>query len=128
MISAKIKWDASKLYKAVDGAEKRYLFKAGGTLRTIARRSIKRRKKKSRPGQPPSSQTGVLKNSIMFAVDLIEMDATIGPTFIAMHEIAELHEFGGIRNGIEYPARPYMAPALEEIIPQLPVLWANSIK
>ena len=123
----RIKFDPSKLLKAVSKAERRYLFRAGGLLKTIARRSIKKQKAKSQPGTPPSSQTGNLRNAIWFDVNLHALDVVIGPRFTDMHEIGYLHEFGGTRNGAVYPARPYMGPAFDATVPQLPKIWKDLI-
>ena len=123
----RIKFDPSKLLKAVSKAERQYLFRAGGLLKAISERSIKRRKKKSDPDTPPSSQKGVLKKSIWFDVDMTALNVVIGPTFTDMHEIGYLHEFGGTRNGAVYPARPYMGPAFDATVPQLPGIWKDLI-
>lgn len=52
--------------------------KFGAFVRKRAMSSIRRRKNPSKPGRPPTNQTGQLKRSIFFAAD--EHTATIGPT------------------------------------------------
>ena len=54
-------FDRDSVQRAVDKAQFASLKKGGASIRLIARRSIRRRKKPSAPGQPPSSRKGQLK-------------------------------------------------------------------
>jgi hypothetical protein len=51
----------------------------GGLVRKIARNSIKRRKKSSQPGDPPSSHTGLLKKFIFYTFDRVRKSVIVGP-------------------------------------------------
>ena len=75
---------------------------AAGYIYKAARNSIKRRKSSSLPGEPPHTQTGVLKRGIAYDVDKGRQTAVIGPTQSAVGIIAHTHEFGGT----EAPKRP----------------------
>ena len=75
----------------------RSLGHAGATIRTIARRSIRRRKRPSSPGSPPSTQTGHLKRTILYEVDRGRFAVHIGPVNKYAKTVWDLHEFGGIR-------------------------------
>jgi len=54
---------------ATDGATKKAMSRFGAFVRTGARSSIRKRKKVSAPGKPPSSHTGALKRGIVFGYD-----------------------------------------------------------
>lgn len=83
-------------------------------------------RKKSKPGTPPfSHRRHGLKDSIVFDVDKQEGTAFIGPNFRQIANLGQVHEFGGIRYGRKYPARPFMGPALKRAKPRLPAMWAN---
>ncbi|MDD5728828.1 MAG: hypothetical protein PHV59_09705 [Victivallales bacterium] len=106
-MSARINWNPTKLKEAEERAEKRYLFRAGGFIRQIVRRSIRRVKwqegkipPKSKPGRPPYSHdtnwSGFqnLRDSIAFNVDTHNEEVIVGPV-LQQEKIGKLHEFGG---------------------------------
>lgn len=63
-------FDAEKVLAAKDRAEVRVHMRAGGLIRKVARRSIRKRKGASQPGRPPSSHSPhPLRNLIFFAPD-----------------------------------------------------------
>ena len=72
-------FDAPKVTDAVDRAAIRVLGAQGAFIRTAARSSIRKRKKSSAPGQPPSSHEGTLKRFLIFAVDPHAKSVIIGP-------------------------------------------------
>lgn len=94
---------------------KRGLYKGAGAIRLTARRSIRKSKNPSSPGQPPHTQSEShqyysLRNSIAYAVDNTRLSAVIGPkktTYTrksgrrstrahnVVKRIGQLHEFGG---------------------------------
>jgi hypothetical protein len=111
----------------------------GGWVRKTARRSMPKRKKLSRPGQPPSAHTGAIKNLILYAYDDHARSVVIGPILGSSRSGAPAAlEWGGIsrmtagkRQGekIRIQPRPYMTPAFEKgTTLLLPKLWQNSIK
>ena len=85
--------DQAKLKRKASQATFRSLGHAGGAIRLTARRSIRRRKKPSGPGQPPHTQTGRLKRSIRYEVSGDQV--VIGPVNELAGRIWNLHEFGG---------------------------------
>ena len=101
---------------------------AVATIRIIARRSIKRSKKASRPGTPPHTQTGLLKSSLVYYVDKQKLYAVVGPSADTIGKIGEVHEFGGNYKKGNYPARPFMAPAFNMVLPTLPTKWAKAFR
>lgn len=148
----------------------RALSKAGAFIRTTARRSMRRRKRASEPGTPPSvhSRNAVANlRNILFAYDRRRQSVVIGPVLLNQKQslngqllagtVPQLHEFGGtagIREKLEadkngdvvwvprgrgrlrrgqptrvrqaqYPARPFMWPALEKEAPGFPELFAG---
>jgi phage gpG-like protein len=114
--------------KRAKDATFRNLNHAAATLRLTAQRSLRKRKTPSAPGQPPSSFTGRLRKSILYAVDRARDYAVIGPSRNLIGPAGAAHERGGRFRGADYPARPYMGPALEKIRPRLARLWAGSVR
>lgn len=102
----------------------RSLYRAAGYVRTVARRSIRRRSKSGKPaplGKPPKSPTGDLKRAILFYVDRERTTAIVGPDAQQVGDVGAAHEFGGRYKGQHYPRRPFMSPALRQslhVIPQ----------
>ncbi len=68
--------------------------------------------KPSEPGTPPHSKEGALPAAILFAVDAATLTAVVGPTRRKVGLAGKAHEFGGEFRGENYPARPFMAPAM----------------
>ena len=62
-------FDSKKVVNATTRAERKVLSRFGAYVRRSARSSIRKRKKVSEPGKPPSSHTGLLKRFIFFAYD-----------------------------------------------------------
>lgn len=72
-------FDRAKVMSRMTSAERRVFSRMGAYVRTRARRSIRKRKKVSEPGQPPSSRTGLLRNFIFFGYDKSKHSVVIGP-------------------------------------------------
>lgn len=140
-------FDSSKVMAATTRAERRVLTTIGGRIRLTARRSIRKRKSASRPGQPPRNKTGLLRNFITFFYDFRRRSVIIGPQkLVKPGQVPHVLEEGGPtmvrlrRRGGKRPvvrrkmgrvfikARPYMGPALRKEAVKLPELWRNSIK
>lgn len=142
-------FDRAKVLKAIDGATVRVLSKFGAYVRTGAKSSIRKRKRPSLPGQPPSSHVGTLKQLIFFSYDFEKKSVVIGPT-LSNHPTGapEVLEHGGeadvtdsvwkTRRGqktrekrtrrVKIAERPFMGPALDRELPKLPGMWANSVR
>ena len=114
--------------KRAKDATFRNLTHAAATLRMTARRSLRKRKKPSAPGQPPSSPTGRLRGSILYAVDRRRDYAVIGPSRNLIGPAGQEHEHGAHIRKERFPKRPFMGPAFERIRPRLARLWAGSVK
>lgn len=72
-------FDRTVVKKGMDRATHRALSFAGGLTRKIARRSIRKRKKPSEPGKPPSSHTGDLREGITYHYDPVRKTVIVGP-------------------------------------------------
>ena len=148
--------------RRVDAASRKVLSKFGAFVRRTARSSIRKRKGASKPGQPPSSHTGLLKKFIWFGYEPKKRSVVIGPARLASRNSGapEILEYGGmhklktdmilrvggpgrdnkgrftlgqrkkVRKGkkLRIAARPFMGPAMEKEKPQLPSMWANSVR
>lgn len=113
---------------AVDRASFRNLGHAAAGIRKFVFGSLKRRKKPSRPGQPPHTRgRAILKRSILFHVDRDRLSSIVGPTHSKVGIVGEAHEFGKKYKGIKYPERPFMGPALAANIDRMPSYWLHSV-
>jgi hypothetical protein len=131
-------FDRKAVTDAMDKASKKALSKAGAFIRQTAKSSMRKRKKASAPGSPPSVHVGTLKKLLYFAYDPAQRSVVIGPQAFAKGEAGPLNEFGGRalrrdrrtrqKHTVTYPPRPFMAPALAKELPKLPSRWANSVK
>jgi len=132
-------FDRAIVKNAIDEATRSVLSRFGYRVRKAARSSIRETKseKPSKPGKPPRSRTGALRSGIVYAYDAEKKAVVIGPMKLNRSTPAPaLHELGGtatIDTGkrkvqATYPARPFMRPAFEKKLPQLPGLWRNAIK
>jgi len=65
-------FDSKKVVSATDRATRRVLSRFGAFVRRTAKQSIRKRKKVSQAGNPPSSHTGLLKKFIYLAHPRIE--------------------------------------------------------
>lgn len=72
-------FDTKAVLRAVDRATLSVLRRAGGTIRKIARSSIRKGKKPSKPGTPPKSHTGRLRDGIWFAFNPGSNSVVVGP-------------------------------------------------
>jgi phage gpG-like protein len=95
-IRARVRFTPGQLKRKVNDATFRSLGQAAGTIRVTAKRSIRKRKKPSNPGSPPSSPTGMLRRVLRYEVDLEKKEAVIGPVNEIAGRIWNLHEFGGV--------------------------------
>ncbi|HVS73135.1 MAG TPA: hypothetical protein VHQ47_17905 [Phycisphaerae bacterium] len=73
-------FDRKAIIDKVDAGTRRVLSKFGAFVRTRARSSIRKRKKPSAPGSPPSSHNGMLKDNIFFGYDSSKRSVVTGPT------------------------------------------------
>lgn len=133
-------FDQEKVLRAVDRATARVLSRFGAFVRTRARSSIRKRKRVSAPGRPPSSHTGLLKRFILFGYDAVRRSVVIGPTLLHKRSpygatsVPELIECGGTvpagprGRSADYAPRPFMGPAYREELEKMPPLWRNSVR
>lgn len=75
-------FDSPRVIAAVDVATRRAMSKMGAFVRTRARSSIRKRKKPSPPGSPPSSHVGTLRNLLFFAFDPVTYSVVVGPVLL----------------------------------------------
>jgi hypothetical protein len=131
-------FDKKAVRDKVDAGTRRVLSKFGAFVRRTARSSIRKRKKTSQPGSPPSSHTGLLKKFIFFGYDPRKDSVVIGPVRLTQKgrgEAPSLLEYGGTttltRNGkrkrAKFRGRPFMGPAFEKEQPKLPAMWRDSV-
>ncbi|WP_437205862.1 hypothetical protein [Planctomicrobium sp. SH664] len=137
-VSAEYFFDRQAIIDAVGKGEARVLNRAGAITRKIARQSMRRRKRISTPGSPPSARLGYLRDFLYYQWDPQSRSMVIGPAKLAGsrgYVVPELLEFGGTvsfsRNGKRitqrFAARPYMGPASRVVKAKFPSLWSNSV-
>ena len=142
-------FDRQAVIDVVGRANAKNLSRAGSFIRRSARSSLRRRKRVSEPGQPPSVHTqdrvATLKN-IWFVFERRRASVVVGPLLLNgstlrgsnRSTVPELHELGGSavlesrkkkrRRRARYAARPFMGPAMKRELPKFEGLWANSVK
>ena len=132
-------FDSPKVVRAVDKSTRKVLSRFGAFVRRTAKQGIRKRKKSSTPGTPPSSHTGLLKRFIFFGYDPQKRSVVIGPTRLTENnrgEAPSILEYGGRttveankkKTRVRIRPRPFMGPAFEKEKTNLPSLWKNSIK
>lgn len=144
-------FDAAKIKNKADRARGRAFSKFGAYVRAISKNSIKRRKRASKPGEAPTSWTGLLKRMIFFVVEPIRRSVIVGPAKLNKGTSApSVLEYGGMtsvpgdpvwktREGkrvlepgklrdVEIKPRPYMGPAFAKGLEKMPASWRDSIK
>lgn len=132
----KLFFDRAAVRDAVDRGTRRALSKFGAFVRTRSRSSIRKRKKVSEVGKPPSSHRGDLRRLIYFAFDPARKSVVIGPTPFGKGEAPELLEYGGVvtrqtKDGpktLYYRPRPFMGPAFKAELPKAPQVFKNAIR
>jgi hypothetical protein len=77
-IRARVRFTPGQLKKKVNQATFKSMNHAAGTIRMTAKRSIRKRKKPSNPGSPPSSPTGMLRRVLRYEVNRDRGEAVIG--------------------------------------------------
>ena len=136
-------FDSAKVQAATGRAERRVLSRFGAFVRRTARSSIRKRKRVSEPGQPPSSHAGFLKRFIFFAYEPQRRSVVIGPVRLGQKigDAPAALEHGGPSQAmargrrhkrqvraVTIRPRPFMGPAFAREQPKLPAMWANSVK
>jgi len=144
MLTMKVKtmfFDAPRVIRAMDRATRRALSKAGAFIRTRAKTSIRKRKSISKPGNPPHSHVGLLRSLLFFGYDPGAQSVVIGPQKARRGNVPSLLEYGGTavrvrrhssgkrgrKQRVTYRPRPFMGPAMEAELPNLPKQWRNSL-
>ena len=132
-------FDSKKVVSATDRATRRVLSRFGAFVRRTAKQSIRKRKKASQPGSPPSSHTGLLKKFIYFGYDTARRSVVVGavrftrrgngeaPSLLEHGGVAMITDSRGKKKAADYKARPFMEPALEKEEPKLPAMWRDSV-
>ena len=98
-------FDRPAVVKALDKAERRGLSKLGAFIRKRARSSLRKRKKPSAPGKPPSMHEGQIKKFLFFAYEPETKSVVVGPALLrktSISTVPELHEHGGNTEIKEY--------------------------
>lgn len=122
------RFDAKKVRRKADKGSFKSLNHAAAAIRLTARRSIRRRKKKSTAGTPPHTRRGQLKKALLYKVEKQRLRAVIGPTYSVVGRSARAHEFGEKYYGRKYPKRPFIGPALKINKPKISRFWSDSVK
>ncbi len=150
-------FDRAFVIERVDAATRKALSRGGAILMRSAQKSIKDAKvfakgrtkkgeprkmvvRQSKPGEPPMSHTGLLRDNLFFAFDPSAKSVVVGPAKLNGGSGApSTLEFGGTAKVTRYAkgkretktvqiaARPYMRPALEREQSKLPEQLRNSV-
>ena len=121
-------FDERAVRNALDSGTRRALSKFGAFVRRRAKSSIRKRRRISRPGEPPSSHTGKLRKSIYFGYDPKNKSVVVGPTKWSSSNAQALLEYGGTSRKALYRPRPYMRPAFQKELSNLKSLLTNFVR
>ena len=130
-------FDSPAVIAAVDNATRKVLNRIGGMIRLTARRSIKKAPSHnsiSKPGKPPLSHTGLLRNYIYYSFDPQSRSVVVGPAALNAKgkNVPRTLEHSGTAKikskTVHIAARPFMAPALRVNQPKKAALWKNSVR
>jgi len=125
-------FDRKAVTGAVDRVARKVLSRFGAFVRRGAKSSIRKRKRVSAPGEPPSSHTGLLKRFIFFGYDRQRRSVVMGPQRLNLPgrqagqkigDAPEALEQGGFSTVIEGSSRRF-----EKERPKLPAMWASSVR
>lgn len=136
-------FDRDLVIRKTNIAERKVLSKFGAFVRRTARSSIRKRKRPSSPGMPPSGHgQELLKRFIFFVYEPARHSVIIGPARLnKIGNAPEALEYGGAsvvmlprigqpleKRSVMIGARPYMRPAFEKEKATMPPHWENSIR
>lgn len=131
-------FDREAVAAAVSRGRRRALSRSGGLVRRIARNSMRKRRRASRPGEPPSVRSGELRRLLFFSYEPAAETVIVGPAAFARRTGApKALEFGGRQPRPRYwrgsgpvriAPRPFMAPAMRTASPSIPAFFANAIR
>lgn len=127
-MKCRIEFDERRILARVKGANSTALRRAGAYIRKAARNRVSASDKASAPGSPPHTRRGLLKTSLLFAVEKRSQAVVIGPAEKFIGTAMKAHEFGGKYRKRRYPKRPLMGPTLVKTATKLPAMWENSVK
>ena len=141
-ITPQMFFDRPRVQRAADRAKRGVLSKAGAFVRQRARTLIRPRRRSARPGEPPSSHTGLLRRFIFFGYERDRDTVVIGPTPLNQRSpygqttVPEVLELGGTVTTRErgrqetrrYRGNPYMGPAMEKEADNFGQLWRDSVR
>jgi hypothetical protein len=111
----------------------------GSFVRRRAQTSMRKGGKKkliASPGEPPRTHEGSVRRLIWFSWDPSTRSVVIGPVPYKKGEAPELLEFGGTVTRrvhgkprvMRYRKFPFMGPALEAEMPNLPKAWSAAVR
>lgn len=128
-IEIQVKDNIAAAVKEIEASTVYSLKGAAYSLMVMARGMIATAAGPSAPGKPihTRGRRKNIKAAIRYAVDKDKLEAVIGPEGPKAGPTGWLHEFGGRRGKGTYPARPYMAPALERTLPLIPQQFRSSL-
>ena len=130
-------FDNAGMMRRADKMKRKQLSKFGAFVRKRMRSSMRRRKKQSKPGEPPSAHSGELK-LIFFAWDDRQQSVVVGPIIFSVRDgggiTPGLLERGGERiarrrgrsKRLHYRKFPFAVPALEAEAPKFAGLFKGA--
>ena len=90
-----LRLDSPEIIKRMDAATVRGIARASGLVRIIAQRSMRRRVRAAKPGEPPSVRQGNLKDMLVFGIENAGFASVIGSIGYGNANVPELMEYGG---------------------------------
>lgn len=135
-------FDRPKVMRSMDDATQKALSRFGAFVWRRSRSSIRKRKKTSEPGQPPSSHTDLYKKNIYFGYNAETRSVVIGPIRLnrGAEGMPEALERGGestiktisgrkmITKKVRIRPRPAMQLAFEKELPKAAPQFKDSMR
>lgn len=132
-------FDRPRVLRKVKDGTKASLSKLGAFVRRTAKGLIRSGKRSAKPGSPPKSHLGILKDLIFFGYDERRESVVVGPQLFkgkaqrANPTVPNLLEFGGETvnwrgHAAVYHAFPFMHPAMEKESPKFPDVFSGCVK
>ncbi len=119
------KWElieADEKLRTIDSLQR-----AGQFVMRLTRASILTSKKdKPAPvGQPVRTRRGQIRRATLYEIEPQRRNVVVGPTFAQFADVGKAHEYGGWYRGEQFPARPFMTPALDRAKSRLASFWGS---
>ncbi len=129
-IRGETKADFDKVKQAEEKASFENIRHALFSISKAAKKSIKKRKGPSAPGEPPHTRgrgRASIRSAIFVSADKDKQSGIAGPRHSFVGEAGRAHELGEEFEGDQFEKRPFMGRQLDAATPRLAENWHATI-